>query len=48
MIGVDGVEDCEDILAGEGRVQTGDHVFEALEGKISLALLIVSLEGLLK
>lgn len=48
MIGVDSVEDHEDVFDGEGRIQAGDHVFEALEGEIALALLVVGLEGLLQ
>ena len=48
MIGVDCVEDHEDVFDGEGRVQAGYHVFEALEGEVALALLVVGLEGLLQ
>ena len=48
MIGVDCVEDHEDVFDGEGRVQAGDHVFEALKGEVAFALLVVGLEGLLQ
>lgn len=48
MVGVDCIEDYEDILDGEGGIQAGYHIFEALEGEIALALLVVGLEGLLQ